>query len=398
MSPSAKTKSRIDQVEGELREALARLDATEQERDNLRALLLDGKNTTECLRRECQRLRAIIKSASSAMESCGEQPNDVEPTSECHPPPESADGATGLTEGSRGSGLWTGELHHREELSRPSPVISDVCIPLNSLTDIWPASLSSPQAASLQRSGNRGGILRFDQGQPSPLHDISDFGRVGAWAMKPVNTPPMAALDWAIVDMEEMCRNRASQDLTLLEFATPAFPHVSSLLNTESPSPAQSQKPITFAVATQIMSQMPVQGIIERLAAMWLICNLVRWRLCPTQESFAALPGFLRPTELQLTIPHPIWVDVIVWPAVRDRLIREFDYSRFEGFRHSLGSSISIGWTAGIAECLSLTDALDECSVSAEFELHLRDFSNWTVDAAFTREYQFLEGAIQVRP
>ena len=330
------------------------------------------------------------------MESCSERPDERGSISTLQPPfRKVSEEARGMAGDCDGTGFPFDEPHRRE-LPGLSPAISDVCIPLNSLTDIWPASSPTLQIDSQQR-GNRDRVLRLDKGQPPDQHDMSDLDRVGGWSRKPVNTPPMAALDWAIVEMEELCRNRASRDLTFLEFATPAFPHVSSLLNAEPPL-AHPQKPITFAVVTQIMSQMPVQGTTERLAAMWLICNLVRWRLCPTQEAFATLPDFLRPTEMQLTIPHPIWVDTIVWPEVRDRLIQEFDYTEFQAFRFSLGSSISLGWTGSVVECLSLTDTLDEYSLSVEFELHLRDLSNWTVDRTFTSEYQFLEGYVQVRP
>lgn len=214
--------------------------------------------------------------------------------------------------------------------------------------------------------------------------------------MMPVNTAPMAALDWAVVEMEELCWNKTSKDMAITEFTTPAFPHVSSLLNPQT-RPAHPQQPITSAVVTRILSQMPVGGTTERLGAMWLLCNLVRWRLCRTRETFAALPEFLRPTETQLTIPHPIWMDVIVWPAVRDRLIQEFDYTEFDVFRYSIGSSLSLGWTNGLSACLSLTDTLDEYSLSLEFEDHLRHMSNWTVDAAFVEQFRFLDGAINVR-
>lgn len=379
-----------------LRNTAERLEEVEKERDSLRGLLLDEKNVAESLRNECQQLRDIIKSAFSAMESCSKRQNERVSLSSLHTPLRAAsEEVRGMAGDCHGTDVPFDEPHRRE-LAGLSPGIPDVCIPLNSLMDIWPAA-SLPLQIDSQQRGNRDKVLRLDKGQPPDQHDMSDLDRVGGWSRKPINTPPMAALDWAIVEMEELCRNRASRDLTILEFATPAFPHVSSLLNAE-PTLVHPQKPITFAVVTQIMSQMPVRGTAERLAAMWLICNLVRWRLCPTQEAFAALPDFLRPTEMQLTIPHPIWVDTIVWPDVRDRLIQDFDYTAFQAFRFSLGSSISLGWTGSVAECLSLTDTLDEYSLSVEFEVHLRDLSNWTVDRTFTSKYQFLEGYIQVRP
>lgn len=154
------------------------------------------------------------------------------------------------------------------------------------------------------------------------------------------------------------------------------------------------------------MTQMAVYETTMRLAGMWLICHLVRWRLCRTAVTFAALPTFLHPTATQRTVPHPIWVDTIIWPEVRDRVIRTFDhsnYASFNAFRTRLGKAITVGWPHPLAESLTLMSANESGSHPSEyclnkaFQAHLCDMANWTVDAEFVEAYPFLRGAVNVR-
>ena len=45
------------------------------------------------------------------------------------------------------------------------------------------------------------------------------------------------------------------------------------------------------------------------------------WRLNPTAEAYMKMDSWYRPTQLQLSIPHPSIIDWMPWPAVRDKLI-----------------------------------------------------------------------------
>lgn len=49
---------------------------------------------------------------------------------------------------------------------------------------------------------------------------------------------------------------------------------------------------------------------------------VIRWRLAPTVENRLAIPEPFRPTPLQYTyFDHPIVIDLINWPILRDQLI-----------------------------------------------------------------------------
>jgi hypothetical protein len=45
------------------------------------------------------------------------------------------------------------------------------------------------------------------------------------------------------------------------------------------------------------------------------------WRLSPTAEAYMKMDSWYRPTQIQLSIPHPSIIDWMPWPAMRDKLI-----------------------------------------------------------------------------
>ncbi|KAB5511537.1 hypothetical protein GE09DRAFT_1047626 [Coniochaeta sp. 2T2.1] len=393
----AASKHRVAELESALRDVRGLLKSTEEERDMLRTLLQSQKPALDGLRKERDRLREMISSAFRSMQESSPLPHledsGTEATVEPYPDVGSPENAPfpGLSGNSETSASIRASDSTRPLV--PQTENSLALYTVDSLLDTWPLSLSLlPDASTDPWDDN--GILRFVRDYPSPAFESPDIAET--WSRLPLNCASMCRLDQAILDMEQTCRDLSARTSHIMEFSTPAFPHVSSLLNPTTASLSHKQ-PIASTVVARIISQMPVGTPIMQLAATWLLCNLIRWRLCLTPGSFSALPVFLRPTELQLRIPHPIWVDTIVWPTARDRIIQQFDYNDFDALRHALGKSISPGWPCGISECLSSTGTPGEFSLSPEFQTHLWDLSNWTVDPALVQAFPFLEGAVNVR-
>lgn len=82
---------------------------------------------------------------------------------------------------------------------------------------------------------------------------------------------------------------------------------------------------ITNPVANSISIALREYGHrgIERLASGWLVYVYTKWRLFPTEERYLRIPAFLRPSTTQLTIPHWPMLDNIVFPHLRDNLIKK---------------------------------------------------------------------------
>jgi hypothetical protein len=55
--------------------------------------------------------------------------------------------------------------------------------------------------------------------------------------------------------------------------------------------------------------------------------RILRWRLDPTVETLQDLRPWHRPTSAQLCMAHPVIIDWVFFPSVRDRLIEMYSYS-----------------------------------------------------------------------
>jgi len=54
-------------------------------------------------------------------------------------------------------------------------------------------------------------------------------------------------------------------------------------------------------------------GVPEKLGLMLLFGRFTRWRILQSLETYDAMPECMKPTVLQLTSPHPVWIDFIPW-------------------------------------------------------------------------------------
>ncbi|KAH6871814.1 hypothetical protein B0T10DRAFT_500211 [Thelonectria olida] len=59
----------------------------------------------------------------------------------------------------------------------------------------------------------------------------------------------------------------------------------------------------------------------EFLAAYWVMYLLLRWQVIQDDSAYESVPSWLRPTPLQLTVPHPLAADLVPWPEMREELI-----------------------------------------------------------------------------
>lgn len=53
-----------------------------------------------------------------------------------------------------------------------------------------------------------------------------------------------------------------------------------------------------------------------------VISRLTAWRLAPSAETYTAIPACLRPTPLQVAVPHPAVIDWCMFPFLRDKMIQ----------------------------------------------------------------------------
>ncbi|KAK7420535.1 hypothetical protein QQX98_002734 [Neonectria punicea] len=208
------------------------------------------------------------------------------------------------------------------------------------------------------------------------------------WTSIPPLLAPTTQLDQVILDTTETLRLHAPR-----RSSTP-FPSISSLLN---PTAATPSCDISAAAAAQV-GRSPVASLLARVGFMYMLSHLLRWYICRTKESYDQLPRCIRPTLLQRTVPHPPWIDVIVWPQVRDAIIKHMDWSRFLEFRAVTAGSLCVGWPH--ADTRTVFESVDgkNYKLSSVFEEHLRESSNWTVGADASAVFPFLKPVCRESP
>ncbi|KAH8684369.1 hypothetical protein BGZ60DRAFT_164821 [Tricladium varicosporioides] len=60
----------------------------------------------------------------------------------------------------------------------------------------------------------------------------------------------------------------------------------------------------------------------EYLGTYWVSYLLLRWQVNQSAESYERIPEWFRPTNLQMHVAHPIAVDFIAWPSLRDEVVK----------------------------------------------------------------------------
>jgi hypothetical protein len=222
------------------------------------------------------------------------------------------------------------------------------------------------------------------------------------WEMMARNSPPTCALDTLLSELETIGRRYESQHLRFPEFVDMACPSVASLLGPERTPPVQQQMSrnesravISSILVGHVTIAMSLKSKVYEFASVWTLFNLLRWRMCQSEDTFAAIPHFLRPTALQLAIPHAAFIDTYPWPSVRDCMIQYLDPSRYNQFRRMICKTFRIRWPHSTSACV-INTGNGEYTLSPEFQHHLRSLDNWCLTQAAVDEFPFLHGIVNI--
>lgn len=207
------------------------------------------------------------------------------------------------------------------------------------------------------------------------------------WQMMPLYIPATTKLDEVIISTTAAWRARLHKDE---ELEKPVFPSINSLLN--RPGHIEQGLPGTFSetVAAQVWRS-PIKTLPERIGFMYNLSHLIRWLVCRNKETYEKMPPFLRPTELQRTVPHAAWISTVTSPDARDALIKHMDLNRFEEIRMLAGKSVSVSWP--YPDSTAFVESPDKQSLMLHpaFEAHLRRRENWTVSKEVCGAFPFLK-------
>lgn len=143
-----------------------------------------------------------------------------------------------------------------------------------------------------------------------PVSDLQEPQELPQWERLPLHVDPMCRLDEVLLGQAQATRERVKTSGPIPELSGQAFPAISSLLN---PDTGTDSTPVSNAIGVHGRVTMEIPFLPAKIAMMYNMCLFLRWLISPTKRNFEALPEYLRPLEIQLTTPHPVWIDLVIW-------------------------------------------------------------------------------------
>lgn len=226
-----------------------------------------------------------------------------------------------------------------------------------------------------------------------------DSDATGAeWSVAPLQLAPTNRMDHFIMSTVKALRNQLLSTQQQADLTASSFPNISSFVDSHPKGDPATElpagRPLSSLVAAYVF-QSPVRSFVERLAVMYHLSHFVRWLVCRTKETYDIMPPCLRPSLLQRTVPHPAWVDFVLFPEARDEMIRRQDGERFEEFRAVTGDSLSINWPFTDSGAVQESDDGQSLTLSPIFEAHIRNGKNWTVGPETARAFPYVTQILQ---
>lgn len=237
------------------------------------------------------------------------------------------------------------------------------------------------------------------------------------WEIPTLIVPPTCRIDQLLVGFIQDCR-RLSQLKPLDSLLRPVRVNMKNFLEYHPASPTNSPPRCQLAdldraasnsaaasganhpmaeLITALVNKAGVTNVIERLAVFAVIQRAVAWLVHPTREAYMAMVQELTPKPIQTAIPHPQWVDLILWAPLRTAIIERQDAYANEEFQAVYSSSLRlINWPCRPIDALVVDPQSGEMWLSDTFTAHAMRVENWRLNENFVRRYPELRGCVAV--
>ncbi|KAK6387583.1 hypothetical protein LTS17_000852 [Exophiala oligosperma] len=125
-------------------------------------------------------------------------------------------------------------------------------------------------------------------------------------------------------------------------------------------------------------------SVAQRIAMVFVCQTLIQYREDPTPENLSRVPGFLRPRPSQERLAHPVVIDFLIWPGMRDRMVFEHEkYSASGLFSAAYVENFSFFWPYSDKEIFVYDPFRDRHEFSPVFLQHVYNYENWTMKPGF---------------
>ncbi|KAL2839276.1 hypothetical protein BJY01DRAFT_219334 [Aspergillus pseudoustus] len=243
--------------------------------------------------------------------------------------------------------------------------------------------------------GGRAEPPRVHSGADNPTQDdfhlSSPHSQVRRWAIgcycsPPIHTSYLQCFEETV--FENLLRFNRHLAPTLAPSCTPELADILCL--------REPQNPIS-TILYKLCRRPNMQNLILQ-SAVYIICyRLLRYRLFPSLATFNDVPQWLRPSDVQNETPHPIYMDFVQFPLLRDAMVLgqiSIDSIR-EQFDNDFGRYLSVNWPC--SHSLMVTDDRRNTVLNPSFERHVCIEGNWSLSSEFATKYPHLAHLVTIR-
>jgi hypothetical protein len=118
----------------------------------------------------------------------------------------------------------------------------------------------------------------------------------------------------------------------------------------------------------------------------------MRWMLDSTAMSYAAIPDLLKPRPIQYLVTHPIALDFLPLPPLRQALIRDL-----RDWMTALPlAKLKVNWTRGMDEAVVWDEQHQRRQLSPDFVKHVTNYQNWSVEEGILAAFPEVKGMIRI--
>jgi hypothetical protein len=174
-----------------------------------------------------------------------------------------------------------------------------------------------------------------------------------------------------------------------------AHGHLLASLGLQAPQARASPNYPLVDIITSIFDANSLELPLERVGVFLLFKALIAWLVQPTRETYMGLREIFPPQHNQQAIPHPQWMDFILWPHLRSAIIERQAFYNTEQFRHDYCTNLRLkNWPVAITEAFTVDFSIGSVHATNEFLEHVWDLRNWGMHENFTRRYPGLEACL----
>ncbi|KAK5085896.1 hypothetical protein LTR05_005185 [Lithohypha guttulata] len=136
----------------------------------------------------------------------------------------------------------------------------------------------------------------------------------------------------------------------------------------------------------------------QRLALMYICGCAMRWRANPSDENRSKVPPWFLPRPAQLRIEHPLVIDFLVWPGLRERLVFEYEKYQVSGeFSFCFVEYFHFNWPypdEQVAQYDPESGLI--CGLSRLYHDFMFDLKNWTMLPGFFESFPEMRADIDM--